>query len=462
MLQEYAARMKRDWDDRARENAKWFINTVKLEQSDEEFEATGRYEVERGILSDWLLSSDRGLKSMRLLEIGCGIGRMTRHLAEIFGEVHGVDVSGEMIKQGRERLRNYPNIFLYETNGLDFGVLPSDYFDIVFSVYVFQHVPSADIIRSNIKDACRVLKPGGFFKFLTNGILDEEYESMQKDTWTGVAFPEPEIRQVARDSGAQLIRLTGAGRLYCGTTLRKPLSAVADSTETKVEIEYFARSDEPAERTIPTTGDGASLTLIISGPLPEQADANLICAEVAGHRVWPHFAGPVNPSFRVALAARGVSDSAGLIQVDFPISSDVPHGQASVRARLADSDFSAPVTVELLPPQPILPLVHFAANVVDGGIDIYAGGEKSCFRVFVYDLEKTACVDNVRLQVDLQMITPLSVSFIPSNGVYMVVAQLPKDIEPGDHRLSVTFGELESVAKPLRILPLPESTREEH
>src|SRR6185503_18528897 len=208
-LEEFSARMKRDWDDRARENAKWFINTVKLEQSDEEFEATGRSEVEKGILSDWLLSEDRDLKSKRLLEVGCGIGRMTCHLAEIFGEVHGVDVSGEMIRQGRERLRKYSNVFLYETNGLDFGVLASDYFDLVYSVYVFQHVPSADVIRSNIRDACRVLKPGGLFKFLTNGILDEEYESVQKDTWMGVAFPESEIRQVARDSGAQLIRMTG-------------------------------------------------------------------------------------------------------------------------------------------------------------------------------------------------------------------------------------------------------------
>ena len=453
-LEEFSARMKRDWDDRARENAKWFINTVKLEQSDEEFEATGRSEVEKGILSDWLLCEDRDLKSKRLLEVGCGIGRMTCHLAEIFGEVHGVDVSGEMIRQGRERLRKYSNVFLYETNGLDFGVLASDYFDLVYSVYVFQHVPSADVIRSNIRDACRVLKPGGLFKFLTNGILDEEYESVQKDTWMGVAFPESEIRQVARDSGAQLIRMTGAGRLYLGTTLRKPLLRTDDSREAKVEIEYFARSDDPAENTIPTTGESASLTLIISGPLPEQADANLICAEIAGQRLWPHFAGPVDPSFKAALATRAVSDSASLMQVNFPVTSDVPHGRAQVRARFGEGDFSAPVTVEFLEPQPILPLVHFAANVVDGGIDIYSRGEKSCFRVFVYDLEKTASVENVRLHVDSQTITPLSVSFITSNGVYMVVAQLPGDIEPGDHQLSVSFGELESEAKPLRILPV--------
>jgi len=34
---------------------------------------------------------------MRVLEIGCGAGRLTRALAKLFGEVHGVDVSGEMV-----------------------------------------------------------------------------------------------------------------------------------------------------------------------------------------------------------------------------------------------------------------------------------------------------------------------------------------------------------------------------
>ena len=34
-LPDFAHEMKRDWDDRARENAKWYINTIKREQSDE-------------------------------------------------------------------------------------------------------------------------------------------------------------------------------------------------------------------------------------------------------------------------------------------------------------------------------------------------------------------------------------------------------------------------------------------
>ena len=40
---------------------------------------------------------------MRVLEIGCGAGRLTRALANFFGEVHAVDISGEMVAQARKR-----------------------------------------------------------------------------------------------------------------------------------------------------------------------------------------------------------------------------------------------------------------------------------------------------------------------------------------------------------------------
>src|SRR5262249_38487185 len=94
-LRNFADAMKRDWDDRARENAKWYINTVKKDQSDDEFDPTGRPEVQNFVLADPVLTKDRDLKQSRLLEIGCGIGRMTRRLAESFGEVHATDVSAE-------------------------------------------------------------------------------------------------------------------------------------------------------------------------------------------------------------------------------------------------------------------------------------------------------------------------------------------------------------------------------
>src|SRR5262245_11321878 len=44
-LDNFAQVMKRDWNQRARDNARWFINTVKLDQSEDEFDATGANEI---------------------------------------------------------------------------------------------------------------------------------------------------------------------------------------------------------------------------------------------------------------------------------------------------------------------------------------------------------------------------------------------------------------------------------
>src|SRR5262249_28617894 len=223
-LEGFASDMKRDWDDRAKENAKWFINTFKLQQSDEEFYATGMVDIERFVLNDPMLTRGRDLKSVRVLEIGCGIGRMTKHLAEIFGEVHGVDVSAEMINLACARFQGVNNVFFYATSGLDFSALRDDYFDIIFSAYVFQHAPSVDVIHANIPDACRTLKPGGVCKSQTSGITTPVFEAIPKDTWTGPSFAEAEIRRAARENGARLVSITGLGAQYCWTTLRKPLT----------------------------------------------------------------------------------------------------------------------------------------------------------------------------------------------------------------------------------------------
>ena len=42
---------------------------------------------------------------MSVLEIGCGAGRLTRALANFFGEVYAVDISGEMVKRAVRHCR---------------------------------------------------------------------------------------------------------------------------------------------------------------------------------------------------------------------------------------------------------------------------------------------------------------------------------------------------------------------
>src|SRR5215211_9366863 len=102
--------MKRDWNARAQENAMHYVASGRDEWTVEEFFASGRESVEATVVPDLaLIAGGHDPKALRVLEIGCGVGRMTRSLAELFGEVHGVDVSGEMVRRGRELLADVPN-----------------------------------------------------------------------------------------------------------------------------------------------------------------------------------------------------------------------------------------------------------------------------------------------------------------------------------------------------------------
>ena len=110
-------RMQAEWDQRARQNAYHFIASGHDDWSEEDFDQSGRDSVQSMVVDDLeTIARDRDPKTMTALEIGCGAGRMTRHLAEIFGEVHAVDVSGEMIAKARERLAGLDNVRLHHTD----------------------------------------------------------------------------------------------------------------------------------------------------------------------------------------------------------------------------------------------------------------------------------------------------------------------------------------------------------
>src|SRR5580658_9272022 len=151
-------KMREDWDQRARENARYYVSTSTREWTDEEFFASGERTVADEILTDLgNICQGKPAKDMRALEIGCGAGRVTRALANLFGEVHGVDVSGEMIRQAKTALRDRPNAFVYQNNGKDLAVVPAIPFDFAFSSIVFQHIPSREIVENYVREVSRLL-----------------------------------------------------------------------------------------------------------------------------------------------------------------------------------------------------------------------------------------------------------------------------------------------------------------
>ena len=148
-IEQQLENMRRDWDERARKNARHYISTGREDWTDEDFFASGEKAVSEDILTDMInICQGKEPSSMRVLEIGCGAGRLTRALSNLFGEVHAVDVSGEMVARARTALADRPDVHVYQNNGCDLSVVPPLEFDFAYSAIVFQHIPSREIIES--------------------------------------------------------------------------------------------------------------------------------------------------------------------------------------------------------------------------------------------------------------------------------------------------------------------------
>lgn len=213
-------KMREEWDERARENARHFIATANSEWNSVDFFNSGRLNVFHEILTDLgNVCRGKSAKEMKVLEIGCGTGRMTRALAEIFGEVYAVDVSGEMIAKAREALADVRNVHLFQNNGADLEVLGDVRIDFAFSYIVFQHIPSREIIYSYVREVNRLLQPGGLFKFQVQGCVATEGEP---DTWLGVHFSDADAVEMAEACGFEARYRIGADTQYFWLWFFKP------------------------------------------------------------------------------------------------------------------------------------------------------------------------------------------------------------------------------------------------
>jgi SAM-dependent methyltransferase len=220
-LQNLLRKMEQDWDERARENALYYVSTARTDWTREDFYASGERTVAEQILNDMInICQGTEPRRMRVLEIGCGAGRVTRALAGVFGEVHGVDVSGEMLELARTALADRPNAFFHRNNGMDLSVLGDLKFDFAFSTIVFQHIPSRDVIENYVREVHRVLRPGALFKFQVQG--DSRVEISPEDTWLGAPISDQDAVEMAQRCGFEARYRHGAGDQYFWLWYFKP------------------------------------------------------------------------------------------------------------------------------------------------------------------------------------------------------------------------------------------------
>lgn len=159
--------IRRDWDARAKENPRAYINWPEFADDDEAFFASGLQDYEKYVLP-FLKQMDFDPRGKVALEIGCGIGRIARWMSRDFGGFIGVDVSPEMVSKAASY--GISNARFQAVSGADLAGIASESVDFVFSFAVFQHVPDKNAIFNYFAETARVLRRGGIFRLHMKGL----------------------------------------------------------------------------------------------------------------------------------------------------------------------------------------------------------------------------------------------------------------------------------------------------
>ncbi len=145
--------------------------------NDDEFLASGRAEIDPAIsrLDELGLAPGRG----RVLDFGCGAGRLSNALAAHFGQVVGVDISAPMLDEARRLDRSGGRIEFVLNERPDLSRFEDDSFDLVYTDLVLQHLPT-DLAEGYLREFARVVRPGGA---LVVGVPESE-----RRTFKGLVF----------------------------------------------------------------------------------------------------------------------------------------------------------------------------------------------------------------------------------------------------------------------------------
>jgi ubiquinone/menaquinone biosynthesis C-methylase UbiE len=138
-----------------------------LNVSDPEvFEAAGRKDAE--LLGSFIGPSDT------VLDLGCGIGRVTRYVAPLCREIWAVDVSETMLQFARERLAELPNVRFLLGRGTALPEIDTASVDFAYSLLTLQHVEREHAFRL-LRELRRVLRDGGCAYLTFPNLLSDEY-----------------------------------------------------------------------------------------------------------------------------------------------------------------------------------------------------------------------------------------------------------------------------------------------
>ena len=409
--------MRAEWNQRAREDAHYYVAFGGRDQEEEGFLATGR-EVVGAV--EWELKRfppGANRRAWRALEIGCGPGRLMKPLSRDFGEIHGVDVSDEMVRLARERLRDIPHAHVHvATAGLP--QFADDSFDIVYSYAVYQHIPSRDVVLEYMRETRRVLKPGGIFRGQFNSLP----ENPSPNTWHGVHFFAGDIRAFTRENGLQLLALEGVGTQYMWTTWRKRSFQRTAPHHLPPPLVRRITNALSSESLVPNSGRHSAIAVWIVN-LPQECDLNTLDVRIDGRSGTLTYIGP--------------PESGNLQQVNVALPPSTRTGIVPVELWFNDAPICPPSTVRVIPAGPLVPRV---ISVTDGINIVHEN--RSTTGSFKVHIEEVQHPERITATVAGRAVRELE--FLQTDPLpprYELNFRVPEGLAPGRHTLEIKIGD---------------------
>ena len=229
-------RARRFWDERADEDAFYFVDSrLEYGRPDiERFWRSGEVDLER--FMDTLMEQID--QSDDVVEIGCGVGRLTRVLSRDAATVRALDISERMLERARHHNAGLANVEWIHGDGATLTGIADESADIVVSHVVFQHIADPAVTLGYVREIGRVLRPGGWagfqisndpgvhtdkrrFGHAARALLRRAPRGQGHPDWLGSYVDLDDLRGAAEQSGMDVERVVGAGMQLCLVRTRK-------------------------------------------------------------------------------------------------------------------------------------------------------------------------------------------------------------------------------------------------
>lgn len=187
--------VKSFWNRAADENAYWYVSSY------------GSYDADRDLSEFWASGRSIWTDIKRVtgyvprtkdtvVEIGCGVGRLTRAIAPEVGRVIALDISERMLAIAAQA--NLPNVEFHAAHGFTLPDIQDESVDLALGYCVFQHLPSHAALQSYLIEMHRVAKPGAVLAF-----------TLVPRDWSTLLLPALRVRAYFRE------RFSSAGPKGC-------------------------------------------------------------------------------------------------------------------------------------------------------------------------------------------------------------------------------------------------------